>query len=166
MSLPLLYILIILLIILAYETIKFLSQWLSKEFQMLWKEWRRIRQSNKNIVIEIDEDEIEATHIANNPHSQNTTPPRTHTLPAILLEARMVELEEKLARIEEAFGWDLKSQSEQPITIARIDEGNLTYIVVVESLVDDGHETLVPGQQNPRAIRPRFVKRPKEINEF
>ena len=169
MSLITLYVSVILLIILVYEFSKILVMWVSKEIRILWKEWQKVRIAQKSIVIEIDEDEIEATHVAKSPHSKNTTSPRTHTTtsPSVFLqvEARVVELEAKLSRIEEAFGWNLDSQNRQPITVARINESNLTYIVVVET-PEDNEENLLPGHQNPRAIRPRFVKRPEKLNEY
>jgi len=142
--------------------------WVSREIRILWKEWQKIRIIQKNIVIEIDEDELQP-QIINTSHSQNLKNDTTSSLfantdsPTTSLE-RITALEEKLSRIEEAFGWSLDSH-EQPITIARINEGSLTYIVVVEAPEDD-EENLLPGHQNPRAIRPRFVKRPEKLSEY
>ena len=162
MNLLFFYSLIILSIILMYELCKRISFWLTKEIQILWKYWSKKRQIHKNVVIELDEDEIQP-HIANTSHIQNSTRPSDETNSDNL--SRLGVIEEKLSRIEEAFNWNLDTGNSSPITVAKINEGNLTYIVVVESSLEH-EEELPPGQQNRLAIRPRFVKRPKEINEF
>ena len=153
------YIGAVLTIILSYELFKRLSIWIAQEIQTLWAYWQKIRIDRKSIVIEIEDEELQP-HRINNPRTSK----RSSNEAISQTKNRLTSVEEKINRIEQAFGWDLSCKDEAAITVARIIEGNLTYIVVVEP-PQENENLLPPGQQNQPAIRPRFIKRPEKLHE-